>query len=309
LTLRPRKLTCGYIHVYRLIRGVGGAAGAGGLVLLHKTEVKEVPYAMCAFNGRLLVGIGNTLRIYNLGKLKLLRKCECRGLPVLVTSVCTMGDRVYASDLSNGFVYLKYKRSSNELVVYADDIVPRFMTQALLLDYDTMLGADKFGNVFASRLPDKSNDDVHNPTGNRILWSTGYLNSAKNKLDTVANFHCGELITAMRKTQLVPGGAELVLCAGIMGGIRVLMPLPTREDVDFLVHLETYMRAEQNSLAGRDQLSFRSAFMPVKACIDGDLCECFATLPLDRQKNIAGEMDRTVSEILKKLETLRNRIL
>jgi len=182
LTLRPRKLTCGYIHVYRLIRGAGGVATSGGLVLLHKTEVKEVPYAMCAFNGRLLVGIGNTLRIYDLGKLKLLRKCECRGLPVLVTSVCTKGDRVYASDLSNGLVYLKYKRTTNELVIFADDIVPRFMTQALHLDYDTMLGADKFGNIFASRLPDKCDDDVHNPTGNRILWSTGYLNSAKKQV-------------------------------------------------------------------------------------------------------------------------------
>jgi len=292
--------------VYRLIRN---KTGGYGLHLLHKTRVEEAPYAMCEFQGKLLVGVGNRLRIYDLGKQQLLRKCEAKNLPVFVTSVHTKGDRVYASDLNEGFLFLKYKKASNELVVFADDIIPRFMTKALFLDYDTMMGADKFGNVFASRVPDKCDDDVQNPTGNRILWSTGYLNSAKNKLSTVINFHCGELITSLQKTQLIPGGAELVVLGGIMGGIRVMMPLATREDVDFLVHLEMYMRTEQVSLSGRDQLSFRSKFCPVKGVIDGDLCECFATLPLDRQKSIASEMDRTVGEVLKKLENLRNRIL
>ena len=43
--------------------------------------------------------------------------------------------------------------------------------------------------------------------------------------------------------------------------------------------------------------------------IDGDLCEQYPSLPMDLQKKIAEELDRTPGEILKKLEDIRNRIL
>jgi splicing factor 3B subunit 3 len=43
---------------------------------VHKTTLDEIPYAMCAFQGRVLVGVGKLLRLYDLGKKKLLRKCE-----------------------------------------------------------------------------------------------------------------------------------------------------------------------------------------------------------------------------------------
>lgn len=37
------------------------------LVLLHKTEVPDVPLAMKEFQGRLLVGVGKNLRVRNAG--------------------------------------------------------------------------------------------------------------------------------------------------------------------------------------------------------------------------------------------------
>lgn len=43
--------------------------------------------------------------------------------------------------------------------------------------------------------------------------------------------------------------------------------------------------------------------------IDGDLCEQFPTLPMDLQRKIADELDRTPAEILKKLEDARNKII
>ena len=36
--------------------------------LVHKTPIDDVPSALCAFQGRLLVGVGKLLRIYDLGK-------------------------------------------------------------------------------------------------------------------------------------------------------------------------------------------------------------------------------------------------
>ena len=43
--------------------------------------------------------------------------------------------------------------------------------------------------------------------------------------------------------------------------------------------------------------------------MDGDLCEQFSNLSMDLQKKIAEELDRTVGEVVKKLEDMRNKII
>lgn len=55
-------------------------------------------------------------------------------------------------DAQESFHYLKYIKSENLLYIFADDQAPRYLTTSLPLDYDTMAGADKFGNVFVTRL-------------------------------------------------------------------------------------------------------------------------------------------------------------
>lgn len=50
-------------------------------------------------------------------------------------------------------------------------------------------------------------------------------------------------------------------------------------------------------------------FFSKQDVIDGDLCEQFPTLPIDLQRKIADELDRTPAEILKKLEDARNKII
>ena len=85
------------------------------------------------------------------------------------------------------------------------------------------------------------------------------------------------------------------------------MPVPfvSKEGVDFISTLEQHMRSEQLSVVGRDHLSWRGYYVPVKSVVDGDLCETYAKLPGSKQSAIAGELDRTVGEVLKKLEQLR----
>jgi hypothetical protein len=39
------------------------------------------------------------------------------------------------------------------------------------------------------------------------------------------------------------------------------------------MHLEMHMRQHSVPLCGRDHMAYRSAYFPVKGCIDGDLCE------------------------------------
>lgn len=69
------------------------------LELLHKTQLEGIPGALVAFKGRLLAGVGPVLRLFELGRKKLLRKCEYRQLPQHVAALHTLGSRIYVGDV------------------------------------------------------------------------------------------------------------------------------------------------------------------------------------------------------------------
>jgi hypothetical protein len=46
------------------------------LEFLHSTAVEDVPTAIHSYQGKVLIGVGKTLRMYDFGKKKLLKKCE-----------------------------------------------------------------------------------------------------------------------------------------------------------------------------------------------------------------------------------------
>ena len=64
-----------------------------------------------------------------------------------MTSIHTIGQRVVVTDVQESLFWVRYRRNENQLIVFADDTHPRWVTTACLLDYDTMASADKFGNI------------------------------------------------------------------------------------------------------------------------------------------------------------------
>ena len=71
--LNPRSVGGGFVYAYRM---VPSPLGQPNMELVHKTVLDEIPYAMCAFQGKVLIGVGKLLRLYDLGKKKMLRKSE-----------------------------------------------------------------------------------------------------------------------------------------------------------------------------------------------------------------------------------------
>ncbi|TNN71119.1 Splicing factor 3B subunit 3 [Liparis tanakae] len=279
MVLNPRSVSGGFIYTYRLI------SGGEKLEFVHKTPVEDVPLAIAPFQGRVLVGVGKLLRIYDLGKKKLLRKCENKHVPNLVTSIHTIGQRVIVTDVQESLFWVRYRRHENQLIIFADDTYPRWV-----------------------RLPANTSDDVdEDPTGNKALWDRGLLNGASQKAEVIVNYHVGETVLSLQKTTLIPGGSESMVYTTLSGGIGILVPFTSHEDHDFFQHLEMHMRSEFPPLCGRDHLSFRSYYFPVKNVIDGDLCEQFNSMDPHKQKSVAEELDRTPPEVSKKLEDIRTR--
>lgn len=302
LQLNPRISQGGCIDIYKI------DPTCSSLEFQHRTEIDEIPGALCGFQGRLLAGCGRMLRIYDLGKKKMLRKCENKHIPYQIVNIQAMGHRVYVSDVQESVFFIRYRRAENQLIIFADDTHPRWVTATTLLDYDTIAIADKFGNLNIQRLPHSVTDDVdEDPTGTKSLWDRGLLSGASQKSENICSFHVGEIIMSLQKATLIPGGSEALIYATLSGTVGAFVPFTSREDYDFFQHLEMHMRNENPPLCGRDHLSYRSSYYPVKNVLDGDLCEQYLSIDAVKQKSIAGDMYRTPNQICKKLEDIRTR--
>lgn len=181
MTMNPRRAVGGTIRLFQLVNN--------RLELFHTTPIDDCPFALAPFQGRLLAGVGKALRIYDLGKKKLLRKCENKNFPNLIQSLTVRGDRIVVGDVQESFMFVKYKRSDNQLITFADTTQPRWLTAQTLLDYDTMAGADKFGNIFISRLSDEAVEaEDEDPTGASFRFEKPVLNGAPYKVSVACGF-------------------------------------------------------------------------------------------------------------------------
>jgi splicing factor 3B subunit 3 len=302
MTMHPLNQTASHIALYRVINGER-------LQLLHKTKVDDGPVlALAQFQGRLLVGIGKTLRLYEMGKRQLLRKCELRGLPTMVKLLQAAGDRAFVGDMMQSVQIVKYDPSSNRLVLVANDPSPRPITAQELLDWNTVAVGDKFGNITVLRLPRGADAGAIDLTGQRALWDSSREDNTP-KLEVLCTYHIGEVVTSMTRASLVAGGAESLIYVTVTGRVGALVPFTSRDDVEFYTQLEGSLRADAKRPTGRDPLNYRSYYAPVKHVVDGDLCAGFNYLSFEEQTKVAERVDRSVGEVMKKLEDTRNALL
>ena len=68
-------------------------------------------------------------------------------IPNLIVNIQAMGHRIFVSDVQESVYMVRYKRQENQLIIFADDTHPRWITTATVLDFDTVATADKFGNI------------------------------------------------------------------------------------------------------------------------------------------------------------------
>lgn len=283
--------------------------------LVHVTPVENAATAMTGWRGRLLVGVNKTLRVYSLGKKRLLRKSEYRGIPQGLTWIKVMKDRIFAGDISNGVLVFKFNTASNQFMLVSKDPMPRWLTSACeVLDYHTIVLSDKFDNLIVTRVPVEASDD--------FSFSTSFVDSQSqsngtnpsstllrtHQINTVAQFHVGDIVTCLQKSQLSPTSIETIIYGTVLGGIGSLSPITSSEDVELLSKLEILLRRQKPSLLSRDHLMFRSYYSPLHNVIDGDFCQIFTTLDTHIQSEIASKLDISVEEIYKKLDDYNTRL-
>ncbi|SBT81027.1 splicing factor 3B subunit 3, putative [Plasmodium malariae] len=294
------------------------------LNLLHITPIEDQPFSFCPFNGRLIASVGNKLRIYALGKKKLLKKCEYKDIPEAIVSIKVSGDRIFASDIRDSVLIFFYDSNQNTLRLISDDIIPRWITCSEILDHHTIMAADKFDSVFILRVPEEAKQEEYGISNK--CWYGGEIMNGSNKnrrLEHIMSFHIGEIVTSLQKVRMSPTSSECIIYSTIMGTIGAFIPYDNKEELELTQHLEIILRTEMPPLCGREHIFFRSYYHPVQLnklvyvyyvklsqhVVDGDLCEQFSSLSYDVQKKVAADLERTPDDILRKLEDIRNKIL
>jgi splicing factor 3B subunit 3 len=318
----------GELHVFRV------NLASKKLELFHVTPVELPVYSLVAFRDKLLVGIGTSLRLYDLGKRQLLRKAECR--LVVANQICAIavagGDRIFVCDVQDSVTLVKYyappsatsssrdyggRQEGGRFVPIARDGIPRCILTLLTLDYSTVCASDKFGNLFVLRFPPELSGVAEE---SRIGFSGVTSQDISHRLVTEASIHIGSSVMSLARGNLRGGigvetkgressDGDAIIYSTIGGAIGVLAPFAVKSDVDFATGLEREMREQSLSLVGRSHVSYRSSFYPVKHIVDGDLCEMFIALAPDDQIAVADRLERELSDILRKLDDLRANIL
>jgi splicing factor 3B subunit 3 len=197
------------------------------------------------------------------------------------------------SDQAQSVTYVVHKDQvhPNRLIPFVDDIIARQTTCTEMLDYDTTVGGDKFGNLWLVRCPQKvSESSDESPDGSDLLVDKSYLGGTANRLENVANYFANDIPIAIQKTVLLSGGERIIFWAGLQGTLGALIPFTSRRQHKMFQQLELQLRSDDKPLSGRDHLAYRSYFNPVKSVIDGDLIERFLVLSRDKRESIAGQM-------------------
>ena len=81
----------------------------------------------------LCVGVGRLLRLYDLGRKKLLRKCENKHIPHLVVDIKTVGERIICSDVQvrlEKYLTIGYRQ---ELIMCINNVGIHFLSSIMCI--------------------------------------------------------------------------------------------------------------------------------------------------------------------------------
>lgn len=264
-----------YIYVFDILTD-------GKLVFLNKTEINLRCFALQEFLGKLLIGMGNTLRVYDLGQKQLLRKSEIALNLSNIVLVKSMGLRIYIADIRNSITFLEYDIVND---MFKDpictDAIARHVSCFEIIDYDTVIGGDKFGNIWILRYNGKKNFE---------LLSHYFIS------DIPMNFHKLNNIN------------QSLVYTCLQGKIGVLLPLITKSEIKFFQNLQQEI-LDTNFVNLMNFSKFRGYYVPSSNILDGDLIELFTNLTQSQKSKISLKLDKSIPEIEKRIVEIRLKVL
>ena len=193
----------GFIHVYKL------HDQGTRLEFLHKTRFEQPIHAILPFKGRLAMGVGAELFIYDIGTKAMMRKSRGARVPNKIVTINAAGDRLVCGDVAESLTYVVFKPKANRMIPFVDDTIQRWTTASAMVDYETAVGGDKFGNLWVLRCPPQASEEADEEGMNGfIVNERPYLGGAPYRLECRAHFFVNDVPTSIKRTPLVAGGQD-----------------------------------------------------------------------------------------------------
>lgn len=220
------------------------------LTFLHDTAVEEKVYSMIAFKDKLLISLFGNLVLYGLGRSQLLKKTITQMPPSVtkVTSIAQWEDsRVAVGDIHESVTLFLYDKRADRFISIADDITKRHVTALEFLDRSTVVGGDRFGNIWVLRLPSIHERLVSDEFPFFLSKFHNNVNSsiAKNimecpfKWDLVNHFYANDIPVSLNVVKNMHSSDKVsVLYLGLQGSVGCLLPLATKKEAEFLEKLQ-----------------------------------------------------------------------
>jgi len=92
------------------------------------------------------------MRLFEVGRKKLLLKAEVANLPSSVNQIRCVGKKIYVTGVGESFHLFRYIPEEHTFYDIAEDQLPKFITAMNVIDSETVCAADKFGNIFVGRI-------------------------------------------------------------------------------------------------------------------------------------------------------------
>ncbi len=116
------------------------------LVQVCEKEIKGAPYCMQAFNGKLLVSVSNTLKLFEL-KENQLNQIASYSENIFIILLKCKNDFILIGDLTKSCAVITYRADTCTFELVARDHQPVWLSSLEMLDDDNFLMGDCFQNI------------------------------------------------------------------------------------------------------------------------------------------------------------------
>eukprot|EP01133_Synstelium_polycarpum_P003413 gene3413-3876_t len=271
------------------------------LLLIEEVPVRGTVYSLLAFNGRLLAAINKRVQAFswNGEQAKLKGEAVYKG-HTLSLYLARRGDFVVVGDLMKSMSLL-VEEPGGAIKEIARNPQPIWLTAVEMIDDDSYIGSDNSFNFVVV----KKNTDTTNELERELLDSVGHFHVG----DSINKFYHGSLVTL---PDVDAPRIPTILFATVNGSIGVIVSI-SKEDYDFFFKLQAGLNRVVKGVGGLDHKNWRSfcnehTTVEASNFIDGDVIETFMDLKQDKMLEAIKDLDISIEDTYRKIESLLQHI-
>jgi DNA damage-binding protein 1 len=254
------------------------------LVHVCEKELRGSPYNLVNFNGKLLVSVSNSLKLYEF-KENQLNQIASQSDQVFITHLKCKNDFILVGDMMKSCQVYTFKPETSQFETVAKDYSPIWLSSIEILDDDTFLMGDSLNNLVLL----KKDSGHSNEEDRKTLQNSGCTHLGEQ----VNVFRHGSLVMQEQQSsnELLTNQVQGSVLAGTVSGAIILFTQLSEVLYKILNELQMRLGAFLVTAGKIEYNKWRhfeteKRVESSKGFIDGDLIESFLELTQNEAQNL-----------------------